>query len=194
MAIQDINIGTTPNDGTGDTLRDAGGKINNNNAEYSTLITNLDNNKLETVSTNSDFNGDGTSGSPLSLANNYLQNVNTDATLTGDGTSGSPLSVVDNYTEEFSVINLTVDNAWHTVTVPNAPSNKKILVTITVNTDNQDAGVREVGSTLDRRINIGENNFGVSSITMDVKTNSSGEIQVYSGFRLLATFTLLSAK
>ena len=30
MAIQTINVGTTPNDGTGDTLRDAMIKVNSN--------------------------------------------------------------------------------------------------------------------------------------------------------------------
>ena len=34
MAIQNINLGTTPNDGTGDPLRVAGQKINDNFAEF----------------------------------------------------------------------------------------------------------------------------------------------------------------
>lgn len=33
MAKQDIDLGSAPNDGTGDTLRDAGGKINHNFTE-----------------------------------------------------------------------------------------------------------------------------------------------------------------
>jgi hypothetical protein len=38
MAIEDINIGTIPNDGTGDSLRVAGQKINDNNADFQTQI------------------------------------------------------------------------------------------------------------------------------------------------------------
>ena len=34
MAIQDINIGANPNDGTGDSLRVAGQKINDNFGEF----------------------------------------------------------------------------------------------------------------------------------------------------------------
>jgi len=40
MAIENINIGAAPNDGTGDTLRDGATKINNNNAEFETQINN----------------------------------------------------------------------------------------------------------------------------------------------------------
>lgn len=45
MAIEDINIGAAPNDGTGDTLRDGAQKINNNNADFQSQIDN----KVESV-------------------------------------------------------------------------------------------------------------------------------------------------
>ena len=38
MAIQDINIGASPNDGTGDSLRVAGQKINDIFAELDTPL------------------------------------------------------------------------------------------------------------------------------------------------------------
>ena len=38
MARQSVNTGTTANDGTGDTLRTAGGKINSNFQELYTLL------------------------------------------------------------------------------------------------------------------------------------------------------------
>ena len=38
MAIEDINIGSIPNDGTGDTLRGGAQKINNNNADFQQQI------------------------------------------------------------------------------------------------------------------------------------------------------------
>ena len=38
MAIQDINIGTNPNDGTGDSLRAGAQKINSNNADFQQQI------------------------------------------------------------------------------------------------------------------------------------------------------------
>ncbi len=40
MAIQDINLGASANDGTGDNLRVAGGKINSNNADFQQQINN----------------------------------------------------------------------------------------------------------------------------------------------------------
>lgn len=41
MAIEDINLGTAPNDGTGDPLRVAGQKINDNNADFQQQIDNI---------------------------------------------------------------------------------------------------------------------------------------------------------
>ncbi len=41
MAIEDINIGATPNDGTGDSLREGAQKINNNNADFQQQIDNI---------------------------------------------------------------------------------------------------------------------------------------------------------
>ena len=56
MAIEDINIGTVPNDGTGDTLRGGAEKINNNNFEFNqqiqlndNAITALSNSKVDSV-------------------------------------------------------------------------------------------------------------------------------------------------
>ena len=41
MAIQNINVGTFSNDGTGDTLRAAGLKVNSNFAYHGSLFTDL---------------------------------------------------------------------------------------------------------------------------------------------------------
>ena len=56
MAIEDINIGAVPNDGTGDNLRDGAEKINNNNFEFNqqiqlndSAITILANSKVDSV-------------------------------------------------------------------------------------------------------------------------------------------------
>jgi hypothetical protein len=49
----------------------------------------------KTVSTDATLNGNGTSGSPLSVAAPGLTAVTTDTTLSGAGTAGSPLSVAD---------------------------------------------------------------------------------------------------
>ena len=60
MGQQSINIGSTANDGTGDTLRDGGDKINDNFTElYTTTIilkyTEIAKGKHEMVHTWSDF-------------------------------------------------------------------------------------------------------------------------------------------
>ena len=56
MAIEQINVGSAPNDGTGDTLRNGATKINNNNLEFiqqidlnDTKITTLANSKIDSV-------------------------------------------------------------------------------------------------------------------------------------------------
>lgn len=42
MAQQEINIGTIPDDDTGDTLRDGGDKINENFTELYTLVDGIE--------------------------------------------------------------------------------------------------------------------------------------------------------
>lgn len=117
------------------------------------------------------------------------------ASVTGYNVNNAdPLNpvMIDQYEERFDLLTLTTNNAWHTITVPGSPANKVLNICIKVQMDNQDAGVRQVGSTIDRRSNIGENGFGVSSISSIVKTNASGEIQVYSGRRQDATFMVMA--
>lgn len=71
--IQTINRGTVPNDQTGDTLYDAGGKINDNFEE-------LDSAKLEAVSTDATMTGNGTPASPLSVVSSEIKlNVDLDS-------------------------------------------------------------------------------------------------------------------
>ncbi len=100
--------------------------------------------------------------------------------------------IIDQYEERFDNLTLLVNNSWHTITVPGLPANKLLNVCISVDQDNQDAGCRQVGSSLNRVVNIGENGFGVSSISTIVKTNASGEIEVFSNRRQDATFTVLA--
>lgn len=64
MAKQNINIGTVANDGTGDTIRDAFDKVNDNTTE-------LYNTKLEWVSVPSSKTAAGTAGQ-IAKDSNYL--------------------------------------------------------------------------------------------------------------------------
>ena len=57
MARQNINNGTVANDGTGDTLRDAAGKINDNFAEIYQYLGQIDSSTLSSKITLSDPNG-----------------------------------------------------------------------------------------------------------------------------------------
>jgi len=82
-----------------------------------------------------------------------------------------------NYSESFTSLALTINSAWHTVTVPGAPANSVIQIVMeNNNTPSRFLGCREVGSILDRRLNVETN----TSLTMITKTNGAGEIQVYS--------------
>ena len=84
MAIQNINIGTVPNDGTGDNLRDGAEKINNNNFEFNqqiqlndSAITTLANSKVDSVTGQRVDNTD-----PLNPIINLPKYVNNKAGIT----------------------------------------------------------------------------------------------------------------
>lgn len=109
-----------------------------------------------------------------------------------DNTDTKNPVILDFYEERNDTLSLQFNNVWHTITVPGSPQNKLLNICIIVDQDNQDVGVRQVGSTLNRFSNIGENGFGVSSVSSVVKSNNSGEIQVYSGDINNATFKVLA--
>ena len=84
MAIEDINIGASPNDGTGDTLRGGAQKINNNNFEFNQqiqlnddAITALANSKVDSVTGTGVDNTD-----PLNPIINLPKYVNSKAGIT----------------------------------------------------------------------------------------------------------------
>ena len=108
-----------------------------------------------------------------------LTYVATDATLNGDGTPGFPLSVVpiiSSYDERFDPFLAIVGNVWETLIVPNTPIHKIITVVIKTSTANVIVGVREVGSGLQRRIQID----GESATSFNVSTDMFGQIEIYS--------------
>ena len=121
----------------------------------------------------------------------YLTYVATDETLTGDGTFDNPLSVVpliERYEEKFDPFLALINASWHNIIVPSAPINRVISVLISVNSPNITAGVRQVGS--------GFNRYGLidgdGNITMNVKTNALGQIEVFTSNLASTTFTVLS--
>ena len=125
------------------------------------------------------------------IGGGFLTYVATDATLTGDGRFGNPLSVVpapDVYEERFDLFNAVVGGAWHTVIVPAVPVNRVITVLINVQSPNITVGVRSVLSALNRYGLID----GDGSVTMDVKTDGLGQIQVYTTSVLSASFAVTS--
>ena len=84
MAIEDINIGASPNDGTGDTLRGGAQKINNNNFQFNQqiqlnddAITALANSKVDSVTGTGVDNTD-----PLNPIINLPKYVNEKAGIT----------------------------------------------------------------------------------------------------------------
>lgn len=121
---------------------------------------------------------------PLKLANNTSQRATQPEVDAGANNTKfvTPLTLATKpkgitYSESFSTLTLTTNNSWHTVIVPGAPVNKVIQVVMeNTNIANRFVGVREVGSVNDRRLDVSSE----TSLTMIVKTNASGEVEVYS--------------
>ena len=103
MAIEDINIGAAPNDGTGDTLRDGAQKINNNNADFQQQIDNIINveETPATIKTKYESNPDTNNFNDIAKQNL----ANQSGTNTGDETTATiqskrPLKTVNGETLE----------------------------------------------------------------------------------------------
>ncbi len=103
MAIEDINIGTSPNDGTGDTLRAGAQKINNNNADFQQQIDNIVNveETPATIKTKYESNADTNNfndAAKQNLANQSGNNTGDETTATIQ--SKRPLKTVNGETLE----------------------------------------------------------------------------------------------
>lgn len=111
-------------------------------------------------------------------ANGYLTYVATDATLSGDGTVGSPLSVVpdaDTYTERWDLLASLIPAAWHTIPT-GAPAGSIISIVIDSNINNNNVGIRAVGSGLSRILTIDKD----STAYFLTKVDASGDIEIYT--------------
>lgn len=116
MAIEQINVGSAPNDGTGDTLRDGATKINNNNLEFiqqidlnDSAITTLANSKIDSVTGSSVDNTD-----PLNPIINVREYKSAQASLSRTNQTTIPLAntqanVFEEYFED-SFTPTTTDN------------------------------------------------------------------------------------
>ena len=132
-----------------------------------------------TLATLTAFFRENTAIIPTGGGGGGLTYVATDATLVGDGTPGFPLSVVpiiSSYDERFDPFLAIVGNVWETLIVPNTPIHKIITVVIKTSTANVIVGAREVGSGLQRRIQID----GESATSFNVSTDMFGQIEIYS--------------
>ena len=102
MAKSTINLGTTPNDRTGDTLRDAGSKVNSN---FSELYTALGNGTALTIAVTG-----ATSGQVLKFnGTNFVPaaDANTDAVTSVNTQTGTVVLTSENITEPANNIVLT---------------------------------------------------------------------------------------
>ena len=106
MAKSTINLGTSPNDRTGDTLRDAGTKVNSN---FNELYTALGNGTTLGIAVTGATSGqvlkyNGTSFVPAS-------DLNTDAVTSVNTFTGAVVLVTDDIAEDGSPVNLWFTNA-----------------------------------------------------------------------------------
>lgn len=89
----------------------------------------------------------------------------------------APLS----FEEKNDQFNAVATGTWHVVTLPDAPANKIVMITMeNPSFGNRSFGVREVGSVRDRRLNI-----RTSIHSLLVKTNGSGQIEIYCSHMVL---------
>jgi len=106
MSKSTINLGTAPNDRTGDTLRDAGTKVNSN---FSELYTALGNGTALNIASSGATSGqvlkfNGTSFVPAA-------DINTDSVTSVNTLTGAVVLVTDDIAEDGSPVNLWFTNA-----------------------------------------------------------------------------------
>jgi hypothetical protein len=103
MAIEDINIGSVPNDGTGDTLRDGAEKINNNNADFQSQIDNIVNVEETPATIKTKYESNANTNAFNDIAKQNLANqsgINTGDETTATIQSKRPLKTVNGETLE----------------------------------------------------------------------------------------------
>jgi hypothetical protein len=106
MAKSTINLGTTPNDRTGDTLRDTGTKVNSN---FNELYTALGNGTTLNIASSGATTGqvlkfNGTNFAPAT-------DLNTDAVSSVNTKTGAVVLVTDDIAEDGTPVNLWFTNA-----------------------------------------------------------------------------------
>jgi hypothetical protein len=85
-------------------------------------------------------------------------------------------TTIGNYTEKWSIYAATQDDTWHSIIIADAQANSIIEMTIINNSGQNDVGVREVGSILNRHIP----SIANSATTLTVKTDSLKQVQFYT--------------
>ena len=113
------------------------------------------------------------------------------AAAAGSGGGGGP-----GYTEMYQAWSATSSGTWQTVDLGayGVPANAVVEVALQNNhkSGEIEAGVRAVGSSLERRFLLHEaEGGGVDTVTMHVQTDASSQIQHYSGSAGFADFNLL---
>jgi hypothetical protein len=137
---------------------------------------------------------------PLKLKNNTSQRA--DQATVDAGTNNTqfvtPLTLKNytgfpslqaDYVEKFDLIAATSNNAWHVVAA-GVGNDKIILISCGVSSGgaNRFVGVRAVGSVLDRRLDLEAD----STVTMTVKTDGSGDIEMFSENIANSNFRIIS--
>jgi len=85
------------------------------------------------------------------------------------------VSELSNYQELYIEFDGTNNGIWHTVTINGVSPNSVVIVSIYNKKNTKYGGVREIGSTLDRKRKI----KAQSSFSVPVKVDSNNQIEVY---------------
>lgn len=179
MAKQLVGVGTTPNDGTGDTLRDAGIKINNNANEIYTALGDGSELKIDVAGTPS--NGDalrwnGTKFVPLTVATDQ----NTEYAISAESATGGAnlrLTGSDASVDEVKIAsgtNVTVSRTdANTITIASTDTN----TTYDLSTENLFAG--QVTLRLASLNPSGTKDIGIIEGTgIDLQTSNNTSFQI----------------
>ena len=191
MTKQTINIGSAANDGTGDPIRDAFDKVNQNFDEvYSAYVANtsvtVGNSTVNTVISNTGLtSSNSTTTTVATLANFKIGNSTANSTL-----SGSQLSVAGNSTVGSASVNtsaMTLGNSTVntslsvlTLQIANSTSN------ITANAGNLFIGNSSVNTTVNSSvITVSSANVTSNTLTLGASTTAAnGFTYLPNGFKL----------
>lgn len=141
------------------------------------------------VSQNTSDIGDNTTaiGNNTALANSKVASV---SGYNVDNTDPTNPVIEDNYEIRNDDFTTTISNAWHQLAIPGAPANRIvcILIQIVSNNNNITVGIDTANGIFNRTARIDRD----STVSFTVKTNASGEVDIFTSNASATSFKVES--